>query len=57
MKETSTAYTLEKIDLSNCKMSDRAFLMLLEVLNDFPEMKYIRCLENYISEKYEKMYV
>lgn len=38
-------------------MSDKSFLLLLEVINEFPELKYIRCLENYISERYEKAYV
>lgn len=38
-------------------MSDKSFLVLLEVLNNLPELKYVRCLDNYISERYEKMYI
>ena len=47
---------MERLDISGCKISDRGFLHLLENINNFPSLRYLRVAENYISEKYEKIY-
>ena len=56
LKDTFTCQYIEKLDISNCKLSDKSFMLILESLNCFEELKYIKCVENYISEKYEKIY-
>ena len=56
LKDTFSCQYIEKLDISNCKISDKAFMLIMEELNSFEELKYIRCLENFISEKYEKIY-
>ena len=44
------------MDISGCKISDKGFLHIVENVNSLPVLKYLRMSENYISEKYEKIY-
>ena len=47
---------LERLDCSCCKVSDKGFHKMLEDLNEFPQLRHIKLTDNYISEKYEKVY-
>lgn len=38
-------------------MSDKGFMHLVESLVYLPELRYLRASDNYVSEKYEKIYV
>jgi len=52
LKESASGEIMEKIDFSGCKMSDKGFMHILESISQLPEIKYLRCSDNYISEKY-----
>lgn len=44
------------MDISGCKITDRGFMHLVENVNCLLELKYLRVGDNYVSEKYEKVY-
>lgn len=56
LKVSTAGEILERLDLSGCKVSDRGFMHLVENVSHLTELKYLRVADNYISEKYEKIY-
>lgn len=57
LRESAAGEILERLDFSGCKVSDRGFMHLVENLNSMAELRHLRAADNYISEKYEKIYV
>lgn len=57
LRETAAGELIEKLDFSGCKISDKGFMHMVESLNWLPELRHLRAADNYISEKYEKIYV
>jgi hypothetical protein len=49
MESTATAITLEKLDISSTKLSEKGLIFLLENMNSFPNLKQLKCTDNYIS--------
>lgn len=57
LKDTATGITLERLDISSTKLSEKGFIYLLENLNAFQNLKHLKCTDNYISEKFEKAFI
>ena len=43
LKDTATGISIEKIDISSTKLSEKGFIYLLENLNSFENLKHIKC--------------
>jgi Ran GTPase-activating protein (RanGAP) involved in mRNA processing and transport len=56
LRFSSAGDILERLDLSGCKISDRGFLHMVENVGSLVVLRYLRVADNYISEKYEKIY-
>lgn len=57
LRESTAGEILERLDFSGCKVSDKGFMHLVENINSMPELRQLRASDNYVSEKYEKIYV
>lgn len=57
LKQSTAGEIIEKLDFSGCKISDKGFMHLIENLNSLSELRYLKAADNYVSEKYEKIYI
>lgn len=57
LKDAPAGEIMEKLDFSGCKVSDKGFMHIVENLQFLTELKYLKVADNYISEKYEKIYI
>jgi hypothetical protein len=40
---------LSRLDVSSCRIGDESLLKFIEKVSQFPNFKYFRCSDNYIS--------
>ncbi len=46
---------LQLLDVSSSRIGDQGLMYLVEKVESKPNLKYIRCNDNYVSEKIEKI--
>jgi Ran GTPase-activating protein (RanGAP) involved in mRNA processing and transport len=51
------ASSLEKLDVSSSRVSDQGILFFLERIQCFPELRNLKCCDNFVSEKIEKILI
>lgn len=57
VENSESKVLLNKLDISSSKVSDKGAIKLIEGLECLAELQHIRSIDNYISDKYEKIIV